>query len=305
MTSQPTHGLVARWEAFWFREIPPDLYAVLRVVFGLVGLACVLGVTPVSVYWPLDGITAIPDADGYRGLLLSWGLGTVAGWALFGSLVAAFACMTLGWHSTLAVRACFIGAVTQVLWNRYPLSGANSALMVVLFCLVWAPCGGAPSIDAWRGVPVTASASIWPLRLLRFQVAFIYFSSGLWKFFGETWRDGTAIHYALNLNGYHRFPNTIPTGYEWVGTLSTYGTLFWELGFGLLLLNRVTRVFALVAGVLIHLGIWATLELGPFSLVMMATYVAFFDPVTFSARFSRWLRAGAGSSGTTVSAPIV
>ncbi len=129
---------------------------------------------------------------------------------------------------------------------------------------------------------------IWPLRLIRCQVSLIYLSSALWKLLYPIWRDGSAVYWALNLNAFHRFPWQLPVAAEPLVVLLTWGTLLFELFFPLLVWFRVTRTPTLLAGLGLHLGLWLTLEIGPFSLVMMASYIAFLDPSRV-ARI-RWLR---------------
>ena len=66
-------------------------------------------------------------------------------------------------------------------------------------------------------------------------------------------------------------------------TFATYATMFWEVTFGLLMLNRWTRRVTLTTGVLLHLSLWITLELGVFSWVMLASYIAFVEPEWLSS----------------------
>src|SRR6185369_15369507 len=91
---------------------------------------------------------------------------------------------------------------------------------------------------------------------------------------------GSAVYYVLNLNTFHRFPYDIPPQLIWMTTLATYSTLLWELSFPFMVLRSRSRQIVLVLGVAIHLGMWATLELGPFSWVMIASYSAFLNPAT-------------------------
>ena len=297
MSQEPRSGnrLIERWERFWFQQVPPDIYALLRIVFGALGVICVLELTPVSMFWSLDGITPISGLGlGIRSHLLSLGLGTIAGWTYFSALLVAFVSMTVGYMSRWSVAICFVGASLLPSWNHLPLSSANQILASVLFCLVWADCGSAPSVDAWlaaRRRPFDSSEegeaqAIWPLRLIRFQVCIIYLNSGLWKFFNAVWRDGAAVHYAVSLNIFHRFPFTLPPSLDWATTIATYVTLFWEIGFPMMIFHPVTRRFALVSGILLHGGMWTMLELGPFSWVMIASYLAFLDPVAVSRLIS-------------------
>jgi hypothetical protein len=115
--------------------------------------------------------------------------------------------------------------------------------------------------------------------MLQYQVAVIYLSSGLSKFAGPLWRDGSAVYYSLSNNVVQRVPvEVMPPALLDLTVLATYGTLAFELGFPLLVWGRRTRPWVLWSGVMLHLGVWLTLEVGPFSWVMMATYVAFLDP---------------------------
>jgi hypothetical protein len=189
------------------------------------------------------------------------------------------------------------------MWNPLPLSGAHHVFVALLFCLMFANCGRVLSVDAWLRRE-TASAgigtnAIWPLRLLRVQVALVYLNSGLWKLFGPTWRDGSAVLDVLGLNVFHRFPVDLPNSFEWVATIATYGTLLWEISFPLLMFHPLTRALALICGVGIHLGLWATLELGTFSGLMIASYVAFLEPTTVERIVIRFLAPSrsVGSSG--------
>jgi hypothetical protein len=289
-----------RWNDFWFQEVPRSAYAILRIVFGMLGLVTVLGLLPVSTFWYPDGLAPLPGDDvGLRAALLERGLGGVAGWSLFAALTAAFTLMTVGYQSRWVVPLCFLGTIVLRHWNPLPLSGAYSAFAGVLFCLAWADCSGAPSFDARRRdvSPANDTEPIWPMRLIRIQIALIYLNSGLWKLFGDEWQNGSAIHYVLQINNFHRFPFEVPAGLEAMLAFTTYLTLFWEIAFVFMLFNRWTRILALWLGVALHGGMWLTLDLGPFSWVMIASYLAFLEPATLdraarAVRFGAAIRAG-------------
>jgi hypothetical protein len=61
-------------------------------------------------------------------------------------------------------------------------------------------------------------------------------------------------------------------------SLLAWGTLLFELSFWLLVMFRRTRPLALIAGIGLHVGLYATLELGPFSFLMVASYICYLDP---------------------------
>jgi hypothetical protein len=276
--------VVAAWERFWFEQIPTQAYARLRVAFGLVGLISLYGLTPVSTYWTSAGLAAPAGlALVVRTRLTQHGLDGFAGWALFVELLVAFTLMVSGYWCRTATALAFFGTAVLARWNPLPLFGAHAAFLSLLFPLVWADTS---SPSAMR------TDVIWPLRLIRLQVCVIYLSSGLWKLLGETWRDGSALHFILNRNVFPRFPASYPLTLEPLLTLATYATLLWELSFAFCMLSRRTRTVALAIGVTMHLGMWISLEVGPFSFVMLAGYLAFVDPRVPPriARFAQALR---------------
>ena len=276
----------------WSRDIPPYSYGVLRIALGLLGLLALIGLTPVDMYWPLDGITPLSGSDsGLRSWLYTNGWGTAAGWAFFVALTVAFTAMMVGVRSNLAVLCAFIGLVGQVHWNRLPLSSAHQVMVVLTFCLLWTDSGAVLSWDARRkrrsGPHPLMMQPAWPLQLMRFQIALIYGSSGLHKLSFPIWRDGSAVHWAINLNEFHRLPWVIPETAALAVAFLTWSTLAFELAFPLLVVFKRTRPLVLIAGVGLHLGLWATMELGPFSQVMVASYIAFLEPATVAKIFQK------------------
>jgi hypothetical protein len=285
------------WDRYWFADVAPHIYALLRILFGVLAFASLLGVRHLPLFWDLDGF--VPPTDrglGVKNLVLSLALEHVAGRVLFFGSLASYASMAVGFQSNLAVLASLAVSIAELLWNPLPLSAAYMVVQTVLFCLVWADCGSVWSVDAWlakrRGVHLADAAQsgypIAPLRLIRFQVALVYLNSGLWKLYDEHWRDGSAVHYVLSNNVYRRFPVQVPPSLDWLTTVLTYSVLFWELGFAFMIWYRPTRRIALLAGIAMHLGMTATIELGPFPWVMMASYVAFLDPDTVPSLRSRF-----------------
>ena len=274
-------ALLRSWVEAWSAGIPPHSYALLRITLGVMGLLSLAGLTPVDMFWPLDGLTPIPSS-GPRAWIFAHGLGTEAGWAMFLGLILVFVAVTVGFFSNGAVLTAFIGLVAQDHWNHIPLSSAHQVMIVLLFCLIWADSGRVWSLDARWMKPAAADPDlvpIWPLQLMRCQIAVIYLSSGLWKISYPMWRDGSAVHWALSLNAFHRFPWPVPVDWALFIALVTWGTVLFELLFPVLVFFRVTRTPTLIAGIGLHIGLWATLELGPFSFLMIASYIAFLDPV--------------------------
>jgi hypothetical protein len=119
-------------------------------------------------------------------------------------------------------------------------------------------------------------------------VAAIYLVTGLWKLDNVMWRNGSALHYVFENPQFRRFTFVSAPSLDTAATVATYITLAWELAFAPLVFHPRTRRWALLTGILMHLGMWGLLELGPFSWVMLASYVAFADPAAVSRWFREW-----------------
>jgi hypothetical protein len=262
------------------------IYAGLRISFGVIGLLFVLGMADMATLWEPTGLMLLPGPGSLRGRLIESGLARTMGLGVFLLNAAASLLMTVGFRSRFSVPLMFIASAAQAWWNPLPLSGAFEVRSAVLFGLMWADCGEKWSIDSWlasrRGAVGRSSRDDrllpWPLYVIRFQVAVIYLSTGLYKLGGVQWRHGTALHYVLNNNAFARFPTPPPPEWTTLLVLGTYLTLLWELAFPLLVAFRRTRLLAIGVGIALHLGMWVTMELGPFPWVMMASYLAFLSP---------------------------
>ena len=288
-----THG----WKQFWFASIPPHVYALLRIALGLSGCVILLTRADFGAFWDLSGF--VPLETGRAVALKQWlvdsGLGRPAGVFALGFAATSFVLMTIGLWTRYTVPLAFAAALLMQAWNYLPMTGADGALRGFLFCLLWADSGTVWSLDAWRrrhdAATVVAPTGIAPLRLLRFQLAIIYLSAGLYKIDSPIWRNGSAVYYVLNSNVHQRVPYFIAPEYEVISTVLTYTTLLWELGFAFMILFRPTRVLALLLGVGIHLGMYSFMEVGPFHLVMLSSYIAFLNP----HRVPEWFRHSRGA----------
>ena len=232
-TQSVRRSWLTRWDEYWFDEIPPQSMALLRIVFGAMALVGLLGLTPVDLYWSLEGLSPLPgNPAGGRSWLIDRGLADWAGRAYFACAVIAATAMTVGFRSDLAVLATFVA-----LWGKSTGTACRcrrlTVVLSVLFCLLWTETGRVWSFDARRrrglggdpgGVPV------WPLRLIRCQVSLIYLSSALWKLLSPAWRDGSA---GTGLEPEHlpSIPWPLPIAAEPFVAFLTWGTLLFELSF--------------------------------------------------------------------------
>ncbi len=234
-----------------------------------------------------------------------------------------------------AVRALFaVGVVAHLMWlvglytrisavvataiwlsmvGRNPLLYAMPDQMHtnLLFLLALMPAGNAVSLDArWRGKG--GPVPIWCRRILQLQVAAIYAKTGLLKS-GSTWSEGTALYYSL-ANPYNRhfdMPGVIAALQPYVLRPATHLVRIWEVAFAMftavLWLREMTgrRIFPDVRklflgfGVLMHLGILATMYVAWFTPLALASYTAFLRPDEARRVIVRFARRRPAEQGVT------
>lgn len=104
------------------------------------------------------------------------------------------------------------------------------------------------------------------------QLCIVYLTSALNKVQGELWQNGTAIYYILNVPEFS-WPVLTDRIVQpaWLVVAITYGTVFFQLIFPALILRPDTRIFAVILGIIFHLGIALTMGLTSFSLYMIAS----------------------------------
>ncbi|HCH65653.1 MAG TPA: hypothetical protein DFR83_22815 [Deltaproteobacteria bacterium] len=284
----PVSSARTQWQTFWWGPADPRLLSSLRIAFACVAI----GVH--GSWWPeieplLDArssarLVFAPEAG--RGLSL-FSLGAVTGataqW-VHGLTLAPLVALLFGLGGRWMALLSWL--VVLGWYQRLPGSstGGDRLLRFALLYLSVGHCTAVWSVDAWlarrKGQRSPAQVPMLPIRLIQVQWAGMYLISGLEKAAGSTWRDGTAIHYALSNRAFARLgPLVDPVLATEVGAvvlqLSTWVVLAWELAFPLAMFGCRARRFALLLGVAIHIGIGLTMSIGPFTVVTLVGYLAF------------------------------
>jgi hypothetical protein len=203
--------------------------------------------------------------------------------------------LTLGNYTRLMAVLNFIFIVSVHERNPYILNGADTLMRVMSFWLIFANSAQYYSLDALRErlrlYQRTGNAGdlrapegprlafALPLRMLQIQLALVYVFTFLLKLEGSEWRDGSAMHYALQVNSL-----MLPTG-EWLLEYAPYPllqmmTMYAILFEGTFLLfaffpffQPMFRSLVLWAGALLHIGIGALMAIQNFSHVMLVSYL--------------------------------
>lgn len=287
-------GALAAWNRFWFAPQSTSTLAAVRISFAVVVLFWAVTFGPDLLSF-LGSKGILPRQPDYAraGRREAWSLlGSAPGDAFlvvsYAVFVVSVLCLLVGFHTRLAAALVFCGLVSFTRRNPYVLNSGDLLLRVLAFYLMLAPAGAALSVDRWRRSRRSGEAfwefparAAWPVRLMQVQLSVVYLST-LWaKAGGVTWRDGSAISYALRVKFLNRLP--VPdfvTHSLLMSNVLSYFTLGTELILGILVWNRRLRPWVLLLGVAFHLGIDYALRVGFFSYAMLVLYVAFIPPDT-------------------------
>jgi hypothetical protein len=204
------------------------------------------------------------------------------------SLTSAF-----GFKTRLSTILMAVGVVSLHHRNPMLLHGGDTAMRVAACYLAVGPAGAALSLDRWWGLKkgtITGAVplvSMWPQRLMQFNVSLIYFTTMWAKWFGGLWKSGDATWYPARLNEFDRF--YVPPfldNYPMV-KVTTYGTLFVEFALGTLVWFKPLRKWVLLAGIGLHSFIEYSMNIPMFAVVMVSLYLSFYEGEEVEAWWSR------------------
>lgn len=292
------------WVGLWSHEERPTVLAIVRILLSLVVLSDFLTLdhlgltevlfTPQEVGGFPDVADRVPVPELYRWFTPDPSVARAAWWGVVGAIGA----FGLGFLTPLsgAVFVLLSAQLAQVL----PLGDRGIDMMIrnVVCILCLSGCGRVWGVDA-RLFGRLDRAPAWPRHLLVLQIAAMYFLAGIQK---------TALSWTP-LGGYSALflvlqdPSIARHDFGWLREvypltqLASFATVCFEYTACLVPLVywfRVTRTRPgrlrawfnthrplrawLVVGVLLHLGIAATMALGIFPWAMLALYPAFFHP---------------------------
>jgi hypothetical protein len=219
--------------------------------------------------------------------------------------------LLVGWHGRIAAIVTLYLYISLVSTNPVAYDQTDNAFRILLFFFCFTDLSGRWSLDARRrerasSVPSAGALALqgrstpsWASTILHnsaliavsLQLFIIYGVAGLAKVAGSQWQDGTAVYYPLQLDSLNPWPplSQLVTANALVVTIATYVAVYVEVFFAFLLLQRWTRIVALVGIVGLHLGIAVLMGLPFFSLSMMAADAIF-------VRDANYRRAGAAVS---------
>ncbi len=208
-------------------------------------------------FW--SALRILPETWGPQALVVVW-------------IASAFA-LLLGWRPHAAGFVAWACSVSFGSANPF-LNNSGDLIRNFALLLVAVAHTGAAWVDACRKEKKVAVPA-WPIAVIFVQLSCIYFVSGVHKFASPAWRSGGVmwnVCHDLNWSLIPGLADHIPMA---AYRLSAWATLWWELGFPLLILYPFTRKLALWLGVFFHLGTAATLEVSLFPWWSLSLYLPF------------------------------
>ena len=281
---------------------PATPLALFRIVTGLVLLVTLIDMlltdTLAAVWYPIAH-GGIVDTLATHWLITA--LGGTDPSVVNGLVATVLVCavlMVIGLGSRIAALVAL--QCSLALLSLHPASGGGHDRLIAngLWLIVLAPSDA--TLSLWsrlrRGSWVSmAPVPAWARYLIIYQIVLVYTCTGIQKLGSDwwPWGDLRAVYYALLTPSWQRWESI-----AWVADLypltqvGTAVTLLWEMSWGLVLLalwyratrsrsgrlralfNRldVRRLYALT-GVGVHVGIWAMMNLGPFSWITLTYYL--------------------------------
>ncbi len=222
--------------------------------------------------------------DGWH-LSLHLGLGDVGAQLLFALAIALALLLIAGWRTRLVTLLSWLLLCSLHSRNYMVLQSGDTALRMGLFWGLFLPLGARWSLDAQRSAAppspgeqgqriqtVATVALVAQLAAIYLVAAGAKLDQPLW------WRDGLGAHFALHVDQF-----TTPLGVwvrEQVGLVRVlnYATLVLELVAPALLLlpwrTSWARMAAFALVVPMHVGFALTMEIGLFSWIMIAWWLA-------------------------------
>ena len=193
---------------------------------------------------------------------------------MMGLWISSTVFLLIGWTTRLACVMTWMVSMSFANANPYLDNAGDTIRLILLFYLMLCPCGAVWSIDAWwKKEPRPLTVHPWPIRLLFVQMIFMYSMNGLYKIVGPSWLEGTSMHYVLGDLALTRFSSSLLPLPLWLTSGMTWSVMIWETSFPLMGLWKWPRRIALTFGVMFHVGILLTMELGPFVPYALCMYL--------------------------------
>lgn len=300
--------MIAAWNRFFHQPVDARIPALIRMGYAGLVMINLSALYPNLELWFGEGGVLprqLPHLRGYQWSVLDWiPAGPVALEACFWIFVLQTICLLLGFASRFSAASVFVWVVSFQHRNQLILDGEDKVLRLMGFFLIFIPLAEVWSVDAWlfgRAQPADerylSKGSPWAQRLLQCFMVLVMFATGLWKFAGESWRDGTALYYVARIDDlFGRFP--VPHylfDTPWTVRAMTWSVLYVELAIPFLIWIPKARRFSLLVLLAFHLSNEWAMHLFLFHWIMLCGWMSFLKSEDLDAVARFWQRVVGGA----------
>lgn len=214
--------------------------------------------------------------------LPGWGMYVL--WAIMGVLSIH---IMLGWRYRISAILFAIGTIYTFLIDSADYLNHGYLMCLLSVMMIFFPANRAWSLDAKRNPSIqTDTIPYWPVFLLQFQMAVVYFYGGLAKL-NPDWLQAQPIKTWLAGKWNYFLIGDIITQ-EWFAYFISYGGLAFDLCIVPLLVFKRTRVLALVAVIFFHITNKILFDIGVFPILSIALTLMFFSPSWSRPYLEQW-----------------
>lgn len=282
-------NIFSQWDHFWFKTQAFEQLGLFRLITGsLIFIMYSFRAMDYEYLFSESGILPLAKLDELlpaelhyvfplKQIFIEWNLGPI----LYGVMLLLLFLMAIGLSNRLLSIILFTIHLTFLQKNFLSVYGVD---MLTTFILLY-NC----FVDSYRNYSLksllfksTKAASELNIlfsslayRLLQIQICIVYAYAGIEKAKGGSWWSGNALWIALNNGDHHGIDVAYFANFPVLLVLLTFMTLFFEIYFPFLILNKKIRIFAMIFGVGMHLGIILTMNLWFFSFIMVSFYILF------------------------------
>ncbi len=277
----------AAFDRFFFEYCDQRVASRLRIGFAILLIIYFAALVPDAARWFSDeGVLSAETSrrmtgDAHASILFA-ATPTSLIHAGLGLMLAQSFLLLLGCWSRFQVACIFVGLVMFQHRNLMVMDGEDVVFRWFALLMIFLPLDHRWSLARWLSGRTSGATmeNAWAIRLIQLQTATIFLSSAGCKLLGQTWRDGSAMHYIANSQvHFGRLP--IPVEWfdvPWLSRSLTWWTVAVELLVPCFIWFPRFRNPCLVLAIGLHLGIELTMNLFLFQWIMIVGWMSFSSP---------------------------
>ena len=291
------------WNRFWFEKQDAAPLGIFRIAFAILLIVNALSMLPDLGTWfgthsmvPLELRLRALGLPGFS--LLNWfpdqDLGVRVVFAVY---AVACVALLLGVASRAAAAVLYLTLLSFHSSNSLIINSGDFLMQLAALYLIFVDSGAAFSLR--NPNPLKHRVFVNPMgwRLIQIQTSVVYVATWIQKMNGPDWLNGTATYYTARIEAYWKYKMPFVFEHLFLIKLSTWGTLAVELALGTLIWFPRLRLWVILAGVFLHLGIEFTMHIHLFEWMMVVLLMSFLKPEDLAFVATAWKRARRGKPG--------